>query len=44
MMRYGENAGCRMQFLRQYFGEPIGQSCNHCDNCLTPVIAAPPEA
>jgi ATP-dependent DNA helicase RecQ len=44
MMRYGENAGCRMQFLRRYFGEPTGQSCNHCDNCLTPVVAALPEA
>jgi ATP-dependent DNA helicase RecQ len=41
MMRYGENAGCRMQFLRHYFGEPAGQSCQHCDNCLNPVVAAP---
>jgi ATP-dependent DNA helicase RecQ len=44
MMRYGENAGCRMQFLRRYFGEPAGESCQHCDNCLTPVVAALPEA
>jgi ATP-dependent DNA helicase RecQ len=41
MMRYGENAGCRMQFLRHYFGEPAGQCCQHCDNCLNPVVAAP---
>lgn len=39
MMRYGENAGCRLQFLRRYFGEPSGPSCGHCDNCLSPVVA-----
>jgi superfamily II DNA helicase RecQ len=42
MMRYGENAGCRMQFLRLYFGEPAGESCQHCDNCLSPVVATVP--
>jgi ATP-dependent DNA helicase RecQ len=38
MMRYGEIASCRMQFLREYFGEPKGEPCNHCDNCLHPPI------
>jgi ATP-dependent DNA helicase RecQ len=33
MMRYGDCATCRMQFLRPYFGEPAGESCGHCDNC-----------
>jgi ATP-dependent DNA helicase RecQ len=37
MMRYGEIASCRMQFLRQYFGEPKGEPCQHCDNCLHPI-------
>jgi ATP-dependent DNA helicase RecQ len=33
MMRYGDCATCRMQFLRPYFGEPAGETCGHCDNC-----------
>ena len=33
MMRYGDCATCRMQFLRPYFGEPVGEPCGHCDNC-----------
>jgi ATP-dependent DNA helicase RecQ len=37
MMRYGEMASCRMQFLREYFGEPPGEPCQHCDNCLHPI-------
>ena len=39
MMRYGEIASCRMQFLREYFGEPAGEACRHCDNCLHPLVA-----
>jgi ATP-dependent DNA helicase RecQ len=39
MMRYGEIASCRMQFLREYFGEPKGEPCQHCDNCLYPIVA-----
>jgi ATP-dependent DNA helicase RecQ len=39
MMRYGEIASCRMQFLREYFGEPKGGPCQHCDNCLHPIVA-----
>jgi ATP-dependent DNA helicase RecQ len=37
MMRYGESGGCRMQFLREYFGELPGGPCGRCDNCLHPV-------
>ncbi len=36
MMRYGETAMCRMQFIREYFAEPAGEACNHCDNCRSP--------
>jgi ATP-dependent DNA helicase RecQ len=36
MMRYGETAACRMQFLREYFGEAPGEPCRHCDNCNAP--------
>jgi ATP-dependent DNA helicase RecQ len=39
MMQYGEMPGCRMQFLREYFGEPAGGSCRHCDNCRSPIAA-----
>jgi ATP-dependent DNA helicase RecQ len=40
MMRYGDCASCRMQFLRPYFGEPTGEPCEHCDNCSTPLVLA----
>lgn len=36
MMRYAETAMCRMQFLREYFGEATGGPCGHCDNCARP--------
>ena len=36
MMRYAETAMCRMQFLREYFGEATGEPCGHCDNCAQP--------
>ena len=36
MMRYGDSAACRMQFLRPYFGEAEGKPCGHCDNCERP--------
>ncbi len=45
MMRYAESAMCRMQFLREYFGESGGEPCGHCDNCALPrerVIQARP--
>jgi ATP-dependent DNA helicase RecQ len=33
MMRYAQTADCRMQFMRDYFGEERGERCGHCDNC-----------
>jgi ATP-dependent DNA helicase RecQ len=36
MMSYGETMLCRMQFIREYFGESPGASCGHCDNCKHP--------
>jgi ATP-dependent DNA helicase RecQ len=33
IMRYAETTQCRMQFLRQYFGEAPKEPCEHCDNC-----------
>jgi ATP-dependent DNA helicase RecQ len=39
MMRYGQTTRCRMQFLREYFGDEAGDACGHCDNCEQPVAA-----
>ncbi len=36
MMHYAETTGCRMQFIREYFGELPGDPCKHCDNCVRP--------
>lgn len=36
MMHYAETTRCRMQFIREYFGELPGEPCNHCDNCRRP--------
>ena len=33
MMRYGETTQCRMQYMREYFGEPQADPCGQCDNC-----------
>jgi ATP-dependent DNA helicase RecQ len=33
MMHYAQTPGCRTQVLRAYFGEPVGEPCNRCDNC-----------
>ena len=41
MMHYGETTMCRMQFLREYFGEPAAERCGHCDNCAWPARAQP---
>jgi len=40
IMSYGESTLCRMKFIREYFGEPPGESCGHCDNCKLPVTQA----
>ena len=40
MMDYGESARCRVQFLREYFGESAGQPCGRCDNCTNPPLPA----
>jgi ATP-dependent DNA helicase RecQ len=32
MGTYAELAGCRWQFLLEYFGEPTDGRCGHCDN------------
>jgi ATP-dependent DNA helicase RecQ len=43
MMRYAQSALCRMVSLRDYFGEPAGDRCGHCDRCRHGVPdAAPP--
>ncbi|HEU4578425.1 MAG TPA: RecQ family zinc-binding domain-containing protein [Polyangiaceae bacterium] len=39
MMRYGQAASCRMQFLREYSGDPVGDPCGQCDNCERPPLA-----
>jgi ATP-dependent DNA helicase RecQ len=33
---YCESLSCRMQFLREYFGEAPGEECHRCDNCKQP--------
>jgi ATP-dependent DNA helicase RecQ len=34
IMRYAETTGCRMNFLRTYFGaRSTDVGCDHCDNC-----------
>ncbi len=39
MMHYAQATGCRKQILREYFGEPPGELCGACDNCLNPPAA-----
>jgi ATP-dependent DNA helicase RecQ len=36
IMEYGESVRCRAQFLREYFGEPVGEPCGNCDSCEHP--------
>jgi ATP-dependent DNA helicase RecQ len=36
MIHYSESADCRMQRLREYFGEARGRHCGRCDNCQNP--------
>jgi ATP-dependent DNA helicase RecQ len=35
MMRFAQSPLCRRKLLREYFGEDKGESCGHCDNCLS---------
>ena len=37
MLHYAETTICRVQFLREYFGEPPGERCGSCDNCRNPL-------
>lgn len=37
MIHYAETLMCRVQFLREYFGEPAGERCGRCDNCRRPM-------
>lgn len=37
MIHYAETATCRKQVLREYFGEPTGDMCDCCDNCVNRV-------
>jgi ATP-dependent DNA helicase RecQ len=33
MVRYAQTALCRVQYLRDWFGEERGERCGRCDNC-----------
>ncbi len=44
MMHYADSAICRMQFLREYFGESPGERCGRCDNCRRPLPMLRPRA
>jgi ATP-dependent DNA helicase RecQ len=36
MLALCEAAGCRRQYLLQYFGENLNDKCGNCDTCLVP--------
>jgi len=36
MMHYAETVSCRVQVIRTYFGDPEGERCGRCDNCVQP--------
>jgi ATP-dependent DNA helicase RecQ len=40
MMEYAESVRCRVQFLREYFGEPPRNPCGECDSCRDPFTPA----
>jgi ATP-dependent DNA helicase RecQ len=33
LLKYMNLQQCRVQMLREYFGEPSGERCGHCDSC-----------
>ncbi|HMJ12772.1 MAG TPA: RecQ family ATP-dependent DNA helicase, partial [Polyangiaceae bacterium] len=39
IMGYGQTARCRTQYLLSYFGEPAGETCTECDNCIRGELA-----
>ncbi len=43
MMHYAETAGCRVQVIRAYFGDPEGERCGRCDNCEQHAMEVDPE-
>ncbi|HEY9878793.1 MAG TPA: DNA helicase RecQ [Leptolyngbyaceae cyanobacterium] len=36
MIDYAESTVCRRKIQLGYFGEILSESCNHCDNCISP--------
>jgi ATP-dependent DNA helicase RecQ len=36
MVHYAECSGCRRKELLSYFGESFSETCDNCDNCLSP--------
>ncbi len=38
MMHYAETMECRVQVIRQYFGEEAGELCGRCDNCESAAV------
>ena len=42
---YAASRRCRQELLLDYFGDPSGKACGHCDNCdQHPAVAASPAA
>jgi ATP-dependent DNA helicase RecQ len=33
LLKYMNLQRCRVEMLREYFGEPTGEKCGHCDSC-----------
>jgi ATP-dependent DNA helicase RecQ len=33
LLKYMNTQRCRVEMLREYFGEPTGDRCGHCDSC-----------
>lgn len=40
MTGYAESTRCRVQILREYFGEHDVPACGQCDNCEAPLGTA----